>query len=127
MQKTTTIPARSEKIVSTKLQFRRMSDEIVDESWCTEIGRINEGVQVSRTLVPSDAWTDIPVRLLNTGNTSVKLKADTPVSNLEPVTVLTDSGSQMYDVVQQVNMVTCEEDADEESKIPNVVVTLQKT
>jgi len=94
-----------------------MSDEIVDESWCTEIGRINGGVQVSRTLVPSDAWTDIPVRLLNTGNTSVKLKADTPVSNLEPVTVLTDSHSQMNDVVQQVNMVTCEEDPSEDSEI----------
>jgi len=124
VQKTTTIPARSEKIVSTKLQFRRMSDESVDESWCTEIGRINGGVQVSRTIVPSDTWTNIPVRLLNTGNTSVKLKADTPVSNLEPVTVLTNSHSQMNDVVQQVNMVTCEEDASDESEIPEYVSKL---
>jgi len=90
VQKATTIPARSEKIVSSKVQFRKMPDEIVDESWCTEIGRINGGVQVSRTLVLSDTWTNIPVRLLNTGNTDVRLKVDTPVSNLEPVTVLTD-------------------------------------
>jgi len=117
VQKTTVIPARSEKVVSTKLQIRKMSDESVDESWCTEIARINGGVQVSRTVVPSDTWTNIPVRLLNTGNTKVKLKAETPVSNLEPVTVLANSCSDASDIVQQVNMVTCESDMDEEFQI----------
>ena len=124
VQKTTVIPARSEKVVSTKLQIRKMSDESVDESWCTEIGRIDGGVQVSRTVVPSDIWTDIPVRLLNTGNTSVKLKAETPVSNLEPVTVLTNSYSDTNDIVQQVNMVTCESDVDGKSEIPEYVSKL---
>jgi len=120
VQKPTTIPARSEKIVSTKVQFRKIPDETVDESWCTEIGRINGGVQVSRTLVPSDTWTNIPVRLLNTGNTDVRLKADTPVSNLEQVEIV----SQLDDDVQQVNMVTCAEESSVESEVPEYVSKL---
>ena len=98
-----------------------MSDESIDESWCTEIGRINGGVQVSRTVVPSDTWTNIPVRLLNTGSTNIKLKAETPVSNLEPVTVITNSHSDANDIVQQVNMVTCESDVDGESEVPKYI------
>jgi len=120
VQKATTIPARSEKIVTTKVQFRKILDEIVDESWCTEIGRINGGVQVSRTLVPSDTWTNIPVRLLNTGNTDVRLKADPPVSNLEQVEIV----SQLDEVAQQVNMVTCAEESSVESEVPECVSKL---
>ena len=122
MQKATTIPARSEKIVTTKVQFRKIPDEIADESWCTEIGRINGGVQVFRTLVPSDTWTNIPVRLLNTGKTDVRLKADTPVSNLEQVEIV----SQLDDDVEQVNMVTCAEEANVESEIPSMLASWYK-
>jgi len=98
VQEATTVPARSGRVVSTKVQFRRIPDVIADENWCTEIGRINGGVQISRTLVPSDTWTNIPVRLLNTSKTDVKLKANTPVSNLEQVEVL----SQLDDNSAQV-------------------------
>ena len=103
--------------MSTKVQFRRIPDEVVDKSWCTEIGRINGDVQVSRTLVPSDVWTNIPVRLLNTGKTDVRLKADTPVSNLEQVEIL----SQLDNDLEQANMVACAEETNAELEIPECV------
>jgi len=91
VQETTILPASSETVIPTKVQFKKVPDLSLNANWCTEIGEMIGGVQVSRTLVPHDAWCYVPVRVLNTGVSDVKLQMNMPISNLEQVEVLEPS------------------------------------
>jgi len=82
------IPARSEMIVPTKMQFRKMSGGVYEPDWSTESTCVKEGLHVSRTLVPRDVWTDIPVRVMNVKEEPMTLKANTVMSNLQEVEVV---------------------------------------
>ena len=59
------IPPRSEANIATKVVFRRVPTSLDDEQWGTEPIYVTPGVHVSRTLVPHDKWTDVPVRVMN--------------------------------------------------------------
>ena len=117
VQKDTIVPARSETVLSAKVQFRKVPDSFVDADWCTEIGEIRNGLQVSRTLVPSDIWRDIPVRVMNMGVSDVKLQMNSVLSNLEQVEVLSLSDQES----ERVNKVSICEESDAPEYIKKLV------
>jgi len=117
VQKTTTLPARSETVLPTKVQFKKMPDLSIDVNWCTSIGEMRDGIQVSRTLVPSGVWSDVPVRVLNTGVTDVKLQANLPVSDLEQVEVVSEFNQRS----EEVKSVTLPSD---EKEVPEYIKKL---
>lgn len=65
---------RSEAIVPTKVQFRKMSDGFYESDWSTESSCVKEGLHVPRTLVPRDSWSDIPVRVMNVKEEAITLQ-----------------------------------------------------
>ena len=82
------IPATSEMVVPTKMQFRKISGGVFEQDWSTESTCVKEGLHVSRTLVPRNAWTDIPIRVMNVKEEPMTLKANTVMSNLQGVKVV---------------------------------------
>jgi len=43
----------------------RLSETYNDEDWSTEVSSVQDGLFVSRTVVPRDTWSDVPVRVMN--------------------------------------------------------------
>jgi len=87
LQEDVVIPARSEAIVPTKVQFRRLPTEFNDDDWSTELSH-QDGLHVSRTLIPRDSWTDVPVRIMNVKEEPISLKPDTVITDLQQVEVV---------------------------------------
>ena len=89
------IPPRSEVDVPTKAVLRKISDGAsrVDSGLVTEVTPLADGVYVSRTAVPGDKLSDLPVRVMNVCIEPVALQAGTNVSNLEPVEILGSIGT----------------------------------
>ena len=94
------VPARSEAVVSTKMQFRRLPSELDDEDWSTELSRVKDGLHVSRTLIPRNAWTDIPGRVMNVKNEPVSLKSNTVMSHLQQVEIVKEDTQHGSDATQ---------------------------
>ena len=65
-----------------------MDTATVSGSWGTEPGLVMDGVYVSRTVVPDDCFTDIPVRVMNIRLEALVINAGTSVADLQPATVL---------------------------------------
>jgi len=82
LQENTTIPAKSEAVLSTKAQFHNLSTACVNQDWATELSHFEDGLHVSRTLVPRDVWSNIPVRTLNATSKPVSLHAGTVIAEL---------------------------------------------
>jgi len=76
LQEGVSVPARFETILPTKVQFRKLPNATSQVDWSTELAQIKSGVHVSRTLVPRDVWTNVPVRILNTNNEAVFLEPE---------------------------------------------------
>jgi len=104
LQEGMSVPARSESILPTKMQFRKLPNATLQEDWSTELAQIKGGVHVSRTLVPRDVWTNVPVRILNTNNEAVFLEPELLVADLQQASVLReiDSTRKMAAKVQRV-------------------------
>lgn len=83
-----TIPPRSQMNLPTKVVFNRRPDTVKDACWVTESSPIVKGVYVARTVIPSERYTDIPVRVVNTQPCPVTLGAGMFVSNLSPSSVI---------------------------------------
>lgn len=88
LQGNTTIPARSEADVQTKVVCRSWKDYSHDAHWGTEPTTVTQGVYVSRTLVPSDRMHDVTVRVVNVSSRPATFAAGTTVSDLQPLTVI---------------------------------------
>ena len=88
LQEDVVIPARSEATVSTKMQFRKVPNSFQGADWSTELSCVRDGLHVSRTLIPHDSWTDIPVRVMNVKEEPIMLKSNTVMSNLQEVNVI---------------------------------------
>ena len=84
------IPSRTEVDLPTAVVVRRLSDDVGKGGldWGTEPRPLVPGVHVSRTVIPGDRLSSIPVRAMNVRSEDVVLKAGTAVSDLNPVTVL---------------------------------------
>ena len=83
-----TIPPRSQMDLPTKVVFNGRPDVEGDMCWVTESSPIVKGVYVARTVIPTERYTDIPVRVVNTQPCAVTIGAGTTVSNLFPSSVV---------------------------------------
>jgi len=91
LQESLTVPARSEAIASTKVQCRRIPNEgEADEDWNTESSSMDNGLKVSRTLIPRNVWSNVPVRVLNTREEPIAVKSGKVIAELHPVEVVAD-------------------------------------
>ena len=88
LQEDVVVPARSEVIIPTQVQFQRLSDASISDDWSTEISCIKDGLLVSHTLIPQDTWTDVPVRMMNVKEQPVTIESGTVVADLEQVSVI---------------------------------------
>ena len=75
LQETVTVPARSEAVVPTQVQFHRLP--------VTEPVHLQHGLHVSRTLIPKGTWTDVPVRIMNVEKRPLPLKPGTVIADLQ--------------------------------------------
>jgi hypothetical protein len=88
LEDTTEIPARSEAILPTKIVFRPQKEAWQDEEWGTEPAMLAPGVHVSRTIVPNDRVSNIPVRVVNVLSEPVRLNSGLVVADLQPLSVV---------------------------------------
>jgi len=82
------VPARSEINVQTKVQFHKLPSLAVDEDWGTEPMHVRGGLHTSRTLIPRNVWSDIPVRIMNVSEQSIALESGTPIADLQQMEVV---------------------------------------
>ena len=82
------VPGRSEINVQTKVQFNKLPSLAGDEDWGTEPMHIRCGLHTSRTLIPRNVWSDIPVRVMNVSAQSIALESGTPIADLQQMEVV---------------------------------------
>ena len=89
MAEDTVISPRSQLDVPTKAIFKELhADQNAGlDMWATEPGEIKDGLLVARTLLPNRA-DNLPVRLMNVTDESMKVGKNTVVSTLEPLAPL---------------------------------------
>ena len=91
-----TIPPRSQLDLNTKVVYDTLratqGNEI--EAWATENRELQPDVLVARTMVP-DRPGNVPVRVMNTTTSSVKMSKGQPVSDLEKLSPLVPHQSAM--------------------------------
>jgi len=88
LQEDVVIPARSEAVLPTQIQFQRLSETYSDEDWSTEVSNVQDGLFVSRTLVPRDTWSDVPVRVMNVKKEPMSLATGTIIADLQQVKLI---------------------------------------
>jgi len=108
LQEDSVIPPRSEANIAMKVVFRRVPTSLDDEQWGTEPNYVTPGIHVSRTLVPRDKWTNVPVRVMNVSTQPISLKSGIPVANLWPVEVVDQIDNQHSTYTQKKEL--CNED-----------------
>ena len=84
------VPPRSEVDLLTTVVVRRLTDHTVSTSseWGTEPRLLLSGVHTSRTVIPGDRLSGIPVLVMNVRSEDVMLRAETSVAELNPVSVV---------------------------------------
>ena len=92
LQQNTEIPPRSEVVVPTKVQFQRLPTASNDQDWSTEVSCAKDGLHVSRTLIPRNVWTNIPVRVMNVKSEPMSLESGTVIADLQQVEVVETKG-----------------------------------
>ena len=90
VQDTTVVPAMTEMVINTIVQYNTLNDNDTDDSdaWSTEATEPAVGLRVSRALVPKRS-TDVPVRMMNLTIEPFELKEGKVMSLLQLVTVAT--------------------------------------
>jgi len=83
------VPARSKINVQTKVQFNKLPSFTVDDDWGTEPMHVGDCLHTSRTLIPRNVWSDIPVRVMNVSEQSIALESGTPIADLQQMEVVT--------------------------------------
>jgi len=81
LQHDITVPARSEIDLPIKVICRPWKESPTDLEWSSE-NAIISGVYVSRTLLPKDRLSDVPVRVINVQSEPVHLTAGTVIANV---------------------------------------------
>ena len=90
LQENVTVPPRSEIHLPTKVVFRKLPASTDHEYWGTEPNVVNSGIYVSRTLLPCNKWSDVPVRVMNASNQPAILKSETVIAQLQPLEVINE-------------------------------------
>jgi len=78
----------SEIDLPTKVICRPWKDNKLDAQWATEPTNLTNGIHGSRTLLPSERFNDIPVRVVNVLSKPVAHEAGMLVANLQPTEVI---------------------------------------
>ena len=87
LQEDTMVPARSEANLHTKIIFRSLQGLPDDKmQWSTQPAELQEGMYVSRTLIPKDRYRDVPVRVVNITREPVYLRAGQELTEGHAVT-----------------------------------------
>lgn len=99
------MPGRSEIDIPTKVQFHRLPMSVDDGNWGTEPSYVRPGLHVSRTLVPQNVWSDVPVRVMNVSERPVTLNSGTVIADLQQFEVVSSVPVSNSDSTQvkQVN------------------------
>jgi len=100
LQENVVVPARSEINVPTQVVFQKLPVSADDGLWGTEPNLLRPGLHVSRTLVPCDRWSCLPIRVMNVSEQPIPLKAGTTVADLQPVELLNQEMTSSTDVTQ---------------------------
>jgi len=87
------VPARSQVNVSTKVEVHKLPTLYDGADWGTEPSNVKAGLHVSQTLVPQNAWFDVPLRVMNVKTEPVRLNAGTVIASLQPVEVVEKASS----------------------------------
>ena len=85
LQEDVVIPPKSEFNLPTMIICHPWNESESDVQWASEPATLVKGVHVSRTLVSSEKFEDVPVRVVNTLTRSVTIEAGKVVAVLEPV------------------------------------------
>jgi len=93
LQESVVVPARSQVDVPTKVEVQKLPTEYDGANWGTESSPVRAGLHVSRTLVPQNAWSDVPLRVMNVKSEPVQLNAGTVIVDLQPVEVVEEEYS----------------------------------
>jgi hypothetical protein len=78
-------PPKSEFNLPTRIICHPWNESESDVQWASEPATLVKGVHVSRTLVSSERFEDVPVRVVNPLTRSVTIEAGKVVAILEPV------------------------------------------
>jgi len=69
--------------------------------WGTEASTVQDGVHVSRTVIPDDRLTDIPVRVINVNNEPIHLVAGAVLSDLQAIEIVANIESKSKSVGEE--------------------------
>ena len=93
LQESVVVPARSQVNVATRVEVHKLPMLYDGADWGTEPSHVRAGLHVSRTLVPQNAWSDVPVRVMNVKTEPIQLNAGTVIASLQPIEVVEKSCS----------------------------------
>ena len=85
------VPPRPEVIVPAQVQFRRMPSLPDNGDRGTEPTCTQNGLHVSRTLIPRGFLNNVPVRVMNVNTEFAHLKPGVVLANLQPLEVVEES------------------------------------
>src|SRR6266516_1789285 len=87
-QERMTIPGRSETMITGKATFNTISrrENETPVEYATVPERLQRGVYIARSIIPHQC-TNVPVRILNTTDEAIVIRAGSQVAELEPVTI----------------------------------------
>jgi len=123
LQESVVVPARSEANVLTEVVFQKLPTSEDDGMWGTEPSCIGPGLHVSRTLVPDDRWSDLPVRVMNVSECPITLKSGTTVAELQPVE-LVNSGTSNPTEISDSQRTVPKSVAHMDDKVPDFIEKL---
>ena len=94
LEKSVLVPPRSEMDIPSKVLCRPWAESPNDLYWSTESTTLKPGLHVSRTLLPNDIMSDVPVRVINVRSESIQLSAGTVVADVQPVHVIENQSAE---------------------------------
>jgi len=80
------LPPKSESIVSGRVMLHSVSGSNIAGQWASNLNRLTPSVSVAQVLIP-ERLSNVPMRVLNTGETAAYMKKGSTIADLEQVEV----------------------------------------
>jgi len=80
------LPPKSESIVSGRVMLHSVSGTNTAGQWASNLNRLTPSVSVAHVLIP-ERLLNVPMRVLNTGETAAYMKKGSTIADLEQVEV----------------------------------------
>ena len=120
LQENVTIPARSESDLLTKVVFHKLPAAEDNGCWGTEPNVVDTGIHVSRTLLPCNQWSDLPVRVMNVSSQPAILKSGTVLAKLQPLEIVNENTDETEEKSTQNYQTSITDDGGQE-EIPEFI------